>query len=284
MKSAHRAILASAVLGCLTALDSAQAVVIDPGFDLFTTPAPGDPWEGGIWPTDLSYGTFVRIDPDATGPAPEITIPLKGGPRVGPFDTDTIVERKLTVNPTPGNPETVPIELVALSLRSVDPVDIGGTLFDVEVIDNPSTSPIGQMTITKDAAADGGTFNALLPVDTLVTFSQVDDRSNQVTVPVQEQFDVQNGVWSLVPRADDTHNAQWPSGGFYPGVIPPGLGPLPLPPSGSGTQPDLGKFPTLEFAVLAQHGVLPSQTPEPATLLIWSMLAGLAFGVGWRRR
>jgi len=163
-------------------------------------------------------------------------------------------------------------------------VPIGPAQFDVFVEDVPGPGPLGQMTITKLPTADGGTFDAFLPIEALVTFTEVSNPSNQFTVQDRQDFDIQNGVWSLVPRADDTHNSQLPSGGFYPGVVPPGAGPLPLPFPETGSQPDLGKFPSLEFATLAQHGVLPAQTPEPSTLLIWSLLAGLGIGAGWRRR
>lgn len=66
-----------------------------------------------------------------------------------------------------GQPATVPIELVALSLASVDPVDVGGTLFDVTVIggsllgSNPGGTVVVNVTGTDER---GGVVNESLTV------------------------------------------------------------------------------------------------------------------------
>ena len=39
-----------------------------------------------------------------------------------------------------------------------------------------------------------------------------------------------------------------------------------------------------EVGFLANGGSVSGLVPEPTTLLIWSLLAGLGIGLGWRRR
>ena len=60
-------------------------------------------------------------------------VPLEGRP-IGPGNTDTIVQRQEDANlPGMGSSDTIPIEMVALSLQSTAPVNIGGSFFDVFV-------------------------------------------------------------------------------------------------------------------------------------------------------
>src|SRR5207249_914370 len=70
-------------------------------------------------------------------------------------NTDTIVQRQanasLPVQDT-GTPSsaTIPIQMVALSLESVNPLSIGGSFFDVFVHLNPALPSTGSMTIVHD--------------------------------------------------------------------------------------------------------------------------------------
>ena len=91
-----------------------SATSISPGFDLFTT----DPLRTFV---DLPLGIGL--------------VPLQGKP-IGSHNIDTIVERLQGISPfdPPSDQGTIPIELVALSLVSVEPIDLGGMLFDLEVI------------------------------------------------------------------------------------------------------------------------------------------------------
>lgn len=91
--------------GCL-ALGSASlnAAGIGPGFDLFSTP-------GFDFTVDLGGGP--------------VDIPMIGDPK-GPGNTDTIVHRKQGIGEF-DFPQTIDIELVGLSLKSVDPIPaLGG--------------------------------------------------------------------------------------------------------------------------------------------------------------
>jgi hypothetical protein len=99
---------------------------------------------------ETAPGTFVNLDPFGLPIPPLGPIELEGDP-FGPGNTDTIIRRLDDADlPTGGSSDTIDIEIVALSLTSVSPVDIGGTLFDLHVDLLPSSPSIGQMTITLD--------------------------------------------------------------------------------------------------------------------------------------
>ncbi len=121
-----------------------------PGFDLFTTPD----------------GTaFIDLTGAGLGLG---SVDLLGNPIPGePGGADTIVERLTGLGD--GEIGTIDIELVALSLRSVDPVALnigtGDAFFDLFVTLDESMSSLGQITIlTHDDAAGGGTFVSFFDV------------------------------------------------------------------------------------------------------------------------
>ena len=197
-------------------LNSAGAQqVIDPGFDLFATaPSPPNPL------------SFVEIDP-GQGP---IVIPLEGNP-FGPGDTDTIVERRNgTVLPNDGDSGFIEIEMIALSLRSIEPVDVSGSLFDVEIISGSlmgePANQIGQMQVTR-TSPQGGIIDLIsLPISFHVTFTNVIDPLIQFDVFGDVDFGACCGaqspfsMYSVNPGPMDQHNAAWPAGGFYAGIDP----------------------------------------------------------------
>ena len=101
--------------------------------------------------------------------------------------TDTLVERldraKLT-GPLPSS-DTVPIQIVALSLASVSPITVsydGGArteLWDVQVELSATPQPLGTMTIRKEAKS-GGSFDWVLPVLPRLTFVRASDGATRV--------------------------------------------------------------------------------------------------------
>jgi hypothetical protein len=73
--------------------------------------------------------------------------------------------------PSPGSTATIPIEILSLDLRSVDPIVVSGNQWKIAV-QVPPPQPTGTMTITRDSA-DGGTFTASLPVRPVFVFTPV---------------------------------------------------------------------------------------------------------------
>lgn len=121
-----------------------------------------------------------------TGSAPFIGTVILTGVPLDPAETGNasmIVSRLDTArfpHPFPSS-DTVPIEIVALSLRSTSPITvryIGRTeLWDVTVTLSPAAQPPGSMTITH-ATNEGGTWIATLPVLARYTFiRQTDGRT-----------------------------------------------------------------------------------------------------------
>lgn len=96
----------------------AQASPITAGFDFFTS---NDAF-GNSLGASVDLGAFgLGIVPLQGIPLPPLPFPF---PPI-PFPVDTIVERKLgVVLPPGGEPEVIDIEIVALSLKSIDPIDL----------------------------------------------------------------------------------------------------------------------------------------------------------------
>lgn len=164
--------------------------------------------------TKLDF-SLEPIPADFFGPGSEPfngVIPLVGG---NLFGSDTIIERRGALPPLGGPPETVPIELVQLHLQSATPITIKisdvNTFWDVSV-GQPAPSP-GQMTVTK-THPNGGTFESVLPVTPLLTFTEVGDPCEVRNLPRQIVFatdgphDWQDTPLKQNPRCDGD--------GFYP--------------------------------------------------------------------
>lgn len=160
------AFLSASIVGSAGVL--ADDVPAGPDF-LVSVPGNGDhvhTFEAGTW--------F-----DFTGFLPDVTFVDFEGLPVGPGDTDTIVQRLGVAefpfegvnlwpgDPTPGTETTIDIELVALSLTSIDPVNVGGELFDVFVTQDPVNRSLGEMTLQHQWADSGnsnpeGTFDSVI--------------------------------------------------------------------------------------------------------------------------
>jgi len=211
----------------------ARADAIGPGFDLFAT----------------TSGTTVCL----TGIG---CIQMVGKP-IGPFNTDTIVQRMSGISPfNVGDTGTIPIELVALSLQSVQPVQMGSNFFNVTVTLTPNTVSSGQMTVNHNGA-NGGTFDSFFDVFFDITLTDIQNPQNTQTQSISDRI-TGSGTWSHTPPPNYPFDPRFPSGGFYPGALSEG-----------GTN----------FSLV--HNVTPAQTPEPGTLTLFG--AGLA-GVAMRLR
>jgi hypothetical protein len=163
--------------------------------DFAATPIPADFFEPGSDPFDDQ----VFFAGSGTGPC-----------------GDMLVERKAPLSlpdPLPSG-DTVDIEIVALSLRSVDPItvtyngglDPGEWDVDVELSVNPQTT--GSMTVTR-THDNGGVFDSVLPVVPKFTFTRVD--------PPNDTRELDFGVEGIPaiqiesdPNATWTHNVALP--------------------------------------------------------------------------
>jgi hypothetical protein len=81
------------------------------------------------------------------------------GKPIGPGATDTIVQRQADANI---NGSSITTQLVALSMESTAPVNIGGSFFDVFVTLDPSAPSTG--TISMTGSLSGGTFTSFFDV------------------------------------------------------------------------------------------------------------------------
>lgn len=147
---AMRGVICAAVL--LMSGGTLRAGVVEPGFDLFAT-QPGTTFMGapfqGVPLGTFNFGGTIGVKP------------------VG--DTDTIVQRLAPASaPTPpGGSSTIPIELVSLSLVSVNPINLGaGTNFYYITLQSQRGGPTspGQMAINFDSGNGGGTFDSFFDV------------------------------------------------------------------------------------------------------------------------
>lgn len=158
-----------------------------------------------------------------------------------PFGTaDTLIRRFPTtsgISPPPPGTATVPIEIVALSLVSCNPIVVtsnGGQnpqQWSVTVDLSATLPPAGQINIRK-THANGGTWDSLLPVQPKFTFTQV---VNPLNVRVLDTGT--SGIPPIILHVDPADIVPWsytpPLGmavpgctsNFFPGVQPALAGP-----------------------------------------------------------
>jgi len=227
---------------------------IPAGFDLFETD-PASTIFRFNGPTEIPAGFF--------GPGSEAfrgTVNF-AGQRIEMFDgmptgdADTVVRRQSPIQLFSDQPsDPIPIQIVELSLVSVEPIKVpingADSFFDVFVELSPSRSSPGQMTAMGDPKT-GGTFESQLQVFPLFTFVPLDGGEPRV-------LDV--GAVDPTPELAEALTLRQEGGVWAPGCAPPallipGLNDVFCP----GLTPALEKKLTLEASALAQHGVYPVQ-------------------------
>lgn len=162
--------------------------------------------QAGITEAGAGYDLFETeeavLELGGSGPIPFEGVPLETfdfGGTVGVLDTgnaDTIVQRidPATV-PSDGQTDTINIEIVALQLVSVDPIDIGGGMghhFATLQTGVPST---GTMDITFDNQ-DGGTFDSLFDVFFDLRFGALD---GPILYSGSKTFSAADVIWGREP-------------------------------------------------------------------------------------
>jgi len=262
--------LVCALLGLTTGAGNALAESIGPGFDLFTS-KPGSLVVVG--------GETVQLQ--------SLPIGTLNGVALG--DTDTIVERigsPKTI--TPGGTVTFDLQLRALSLASVNPINVLGTLFNARVISGDliggptNLVQTNGISITERSTGGGGTFTSTLPVTANLIFTQVGNPSNTFTLPFPHfelvPFTGIPGLWSFTPPTPlYPVVGMFPSGGFFAATSPDG-GPQENPPLTEG-------FPVPPAIPVVIHPVNPSMIPEPSSIALLAsgvLVVGIV-GFGKRR-
>ena len=227
------------------------------------------------WAISISVGE--GWDLFETGPGTEfLSFQFEGVP-LGSFDfggttgvkgtgfADTIVKRLDDAEVVlPGETATIEIEIVALQLRSVSPIDIGaGTDFHYVTL-SPAPPSVGAMGITFDDA-NGGTFDSFFDVF-------VDIRIGELHGPIIQSFELDLSA----------NNVPWDRTAPPDAIVIPGVNFLL---NGSDTSTDfwpIGPFEEQkpDFAV---HVVDAATVPEPVTMAA-TAIALTALGGYLRKR
>ncbi|WDE02657.1 PEP-CTERM sorting domain-containing protein [Thalassomonas actiniarum] len=153
---------------------------------------------------ETTAGTFLDFSFPGS-PMPEIGIVDFIGDPAGPGNTDTLVRRlDDAVLPGEGSSDTIDVELVALSLASADPVDIGGTDFDLSIALTPTMPSLGQLTLTlDDEAAVSGSFESFFDVFVDIRFFVADTDILVETITALPLLGLHGlGQWQQTPAPD----------------------------------------------------------------------------------
>lgn len=241
------------------ALLSAVALLVPAG-SASAAPPPGvDLFETDPATTQLTFQPpATAIPPGFFGPGSDPFVgqvnfggvPLETfqGRSVG--DADTVVQRHAALPAFAPSPSAVPIELVGLSLQSVDPITVtyaGGQSpepWTVQVSPSPSVKSQGAIFID-----DAGTFDSQLQVLPLLTFTRIADGQQRVLDMGLLPPEVRNAL------TFQQANAPWRDGCVLPALAVPGLNDGFCPGLTQGGE----KLLTPELALFASHGVYPAQ-------------------------
>ena len=153
---------------------------------------------------ETTPGTYLDFSFPGS-PMPELGIVDFIGNPMGPGNTDTLVRRLDDAELAgEGSSDTIDVELVALSLISIDPVEIDGTLFDLTIALTPTIPSLGQLTLTlDDEIAVSGSFESFFDVFVDVHLFLADTDILVQTMPELPLLGLHGiGQWRQTPNPD----------------------------------------------------------------------------------
>lgn len=174
-------------------VQSAEAFGIRPGSDYVVTPS------------GSSFLDFDNDDLDLIPDGEKLRVRFKGRP-IDPSNlgnTDTIIQRKDSVDPFSANPQT-DIEIVDLSLVNDGDPGIPYDLF-VTLNRDPDKKSKGTMTIRHEQQDSGeiqGTWDSQFEVNFQVSFTPKDDAPELDPVLLTKNFTANNKPWGHKPKND----------------------------------------------------------------------------------
>lgn len=260
---------------------------VEPGVDLWQTPAHGGSVESGFTGNPIPADFFGPGSDPFGGSINLVGQPLPTDPSDALGMTDAIVERQgRAVLPDIGSSDVVEIEIQALNLVSIEPITVtynGGQnpeTWEVSVcLSDQASQSTGSMTITRECC-DGGSYTSSLPVLPAYTFIRESDQRELLfdfalsgLEPLQ--LTTAHGYWSAkLPDQFDLEVSpgliwidQECDGVLDIGILPsssfiPGIRRLPCDQENSG--PGVGRVLTRQSAPSATLAVLPPQQTVPA--------------------
>ncbi len=197
----------------LVVTDTFGQQVILAGSDLWSTPGGGQTTHS-FANSPIPAGFFGEGSAAFDGTVVLEGLPFQDNPGLAPQgsnnlgNADTIVQRleDMSLQQT-GDTASTPIEIVALSLTSVDPINVTVNgqeeMFNVEVqLPFGGQQPQGEMQINHNTS-EGGTFNAVLPVNADMFFSNAN--TNVFVGGLNRPFEIRqtNQPWLLGPVSQE---------------------------------------------------------------------------------